>query len=120
MDALGHVNNAVYFRYFECARVEFLRRLGWSDRTTNASGPGFILHSVSARFRRPVRYPDTLTVRAFVTEVGTDRLTIGHTIHSAAQGGALVAEGSGVVVCYDYAAGCKVGLPGGFVAALGR
>jgi len=135
MDALGHVNNVVFFRYFESARVEFLRQFGWREGTESSSSPtaasapsvaspaaapasappapapGFILQSVHARFRRPVMFPDTLTVTARCTCVGTDRLTIEHAIFSLAQSGALVAEGSGIVVCYDYATRQKAPLP---------
>ena len=116
MDALGHVNNVVFFRYFESARVEFLRQLGWREGTEStltlaAAAPGFILYSVNARFRRPVIFPDTLTVTARCTAVEPDRLTIDHAVFSLAQSGALVAEGSGIVVCYDYATRQKAPLP---------
>ena len=57
MDSYAHVNNVVYFRYFENARIAYLDRIGWSALKLEA-GLGPILHSTSARFRRPVTYPD--------------------------------------------------------------
>ncbi len=116
MDALGHVNNVVFFRYFESARVEFLRQLGWREGTESspalaAAAPGFILHSVHARFRSPVIFPDTLTITARCTAVEADRLTIEHAVFSHSHSGALVAEGSGIVVCYDYSTRQKAPLP---------
>ncbi|MGQ0629128.1 MAG: acyl-CoA thioesterase [Phycisphaerales bacterium] len=119
MDALGHVNNVVYFRYFECARVEYLRRVGWQDRT-GGSGAGFILHSVQARFRRAVVYPDTVTVMARCSALGADRLTIEHAVTSAALGGALTTEGTGIVVCYDYARREKMVMPAALREAVER
>ena len=31
MDAYGHVNNTVYLRWFESARMEYFRRIGWPE-----------------------------------------------------------------------------------------
>lgn len=115
MDALGHVNNAVYFRYLESARVEFIRRLGWKapeqgSGHLGSGGVGFILQSVQCRFRRPVFYPDTLSVTCHVADMGQDRFTLRHEIVSQAQG-EVVALGEGTVVTYDYAVKTKVPVP---------
>ena len=59
MDAFQHVNNTVYFRYFENARLEYFRRPGWFE-FERATGIGPILASTQARFRRPLTYPDTI------------------------------------------------------------
>src|SRR5690606_27481110 len=58
MDVFRHVNNAVFFRYFENARIRYLEAIGFGDDDRH-SGLGPILHSTNARFRRPLRYPDT-------------------------------------------------------------
>lgn len=115
MDALGHVNNAVYFRYLESARVEFIRRLGWKAPEQGSGhlgreGVGFILQSVQCRFRRPVFYPDTLSVTSRLGDIGDDRFTLRHEILSRAQT-EVVALGEGTIVTYDYAARAKVPLP---------
>ncbi len=113
MDALGHVNNVVYFRYFECARVALLRSVGWFNGDSagrSPDAPGAILHSVSARFRAAVEYPDTLAVRAYVTSIESDRVTIAHEITSRSQD-RIVTEGSGIVVAYDYERKAKSSIP---------
>src|SRR5437868_11830009 len=74
MDSYRHVNNVVYFRYFESARLEYFRRLDWFEYEAE-TGIGPILHSTSARFRRPLTYPDTIWVAARVLEVQEDRFT---------------------------------------------
>ena len=51
MDFYRHVNNVVYFRYFENARLEYFRRLDWF-RFEEATGVGPILAATSARFRK--------------------------------------------------------------------
>ena len=109
MDSFGHVNNVVYFRYFENARVEYFRRIGWWDLMVER-GVGPIVGSTQARFRRPVKYPDTLRAGAKVVSFGTDRFTIRHALASRTTG-ELVTEGDAVVVCIDYRANAKVEIP---------
>src|SRR5262245_27958803 len=109
MDSYRHVNNVVYFRYFETARLEYFRRLGWFE-FERATGVGPILAATQARFRRPLTYPDTISVGARALEVGEDRLTLDHKIVSHAQA-AVVTEGQGTVVTYHYAEGRKVPIP---------
>ena len=96
MDSFGHVNNVVYFRYFENARVEYFQRIGWWDYMTR-TGIGPDRGSTQARFRRPVKYPDTLRAGAKVVSFGTDRFTIRHVLVSRTTG-ELVTEGDAVVV----------------------
>jgi len=109
MDAYAHVNNVVYFRYLESARVEYLRRLDWL-RLQRETGIGPILAAMSCRFRKALVYPDTIEVGVRATSVGDDRLTMEHQIVSRTQG-VLVAEGQGTVVSYDYNRQTKAPLP---------
>lgn len=107
MDAFGHVNNAVYFRYFESARIAYFDRVGF---TAGDGGVGPILASTHCRFRMPLEYPDTVRAAARVTEVLEDRFTMEYRVVST-RAGALAAEGGGLVVAYDYGAGAKAPLP---------
>ena len=111
MDAYGHVNNAVFFRWFELARMAYLDRCGLLD-SYERSKVGVILHSTSCRFRAPVFHPDTIEVETRVTEIGEDRFTMEYVARSTAHA-TVVAEGSALVVCYDYTARKKVPLPQG-------
>jgi acyl-CoA thioester hydrolase len=109
MDALGHVNNIVYFRYFENVRVEYLERIGfWQVYQELKIGP--ILGSVQARFRRAVTFPDTLLVAARITEILEDRFTMEHHIVSTKLN-ELATLGEGIVVSFDYFEKKKVKIP---------
>ncbi len=117
MDALGHVNNVVYFRYLECARVEFMRRCGMTELRT-PDGIGVILQHVQCRFRRPIIFPDTVTITARVTSIESDRFTLDHEIISAARSAAspdgspvVAAVGTSTIVTYDYTNRAKVPIP---------
>jgi acyl-CoA thioester hydrolase len=113
MDAFGHVNNIFYLRYFESARIAYLRAIrltGGGSEAGEEHGAGPILHSTHCRFRLPLRFPDTVSVGARVSSVDNDRFTMEYRIVSHALG-AVAADGGGIVVAYDYALGRPTELP---------
>lgn len=116
MDAFAHVNNTVYFRWFETARIAYLEGIGVrGDGVPRGVGP--ILASTHCRFRRPVVHPDRIRAGARVVEIGEDRLHFEHRVVSLSAG-RLVAEGGAVVVTYDYSRGEKAPVPGEMRAAI--
>ena len=118
MDWFRHVNNIVFFRYFESARIEYLERIGFRQEQANG-GVGPILHSTQARFRRPLEWPDFVLVGARTVEIAEDRFTQEYRLVSRAQG-EVAAEGGAVLVAYDYANGRKVPLPAAVRDAIHR
>lgn len=109
MDSLQHVNNIVYFRYFESARMAYFERLGfWEYMEETGVGP--ILASTRCKFKVPLTYPDTVSVGARVSEIEGDRFVMKYVVVSHRQGRA-AAEGEGLVVAYDYRALGKAALP---------
>lgn len=109
MDYFRHVNHAVFFTYFESARIRYLDLIGFRELTGDVqTGP--ILASAHARFRRPVTYPDTLVVGARTTELGGDRFAHEYRVVSRALN-EVAASGGAMLVSYDYAAGTKVPVP---------
>ena len=109
LDAYGHINNTIFFRWFESARIEYLTRSGMV-RTMERDQIGAILHSTGCRFRRPVFFPDTVEIGGRASEVGDDRFTMEYLVVSHEQD-AVVGEGTGIIVAYDYAAHAKAPLP---------
>jgi len=109
MDAFGHVNNTVFFRLFESARIAYLREIGfYGSHGSLTVGP--ILHSTSCRFRRPLFFPDDTLVGARVSDLQTDRFTMDYAIVSTDQD-AVAGEGKGIIVSYDYSAAAKAPIP---------
>ena len=106
MDAYGHVNNAVYLRYFETGRIAYFKRSGIDARMAGERiGP--ILARASVDFRKPVAFPDTLTVTTTITQLGNTSMTMAYRLWSQTLG-ALAAEGDSVVVMVDYKTGSKI------------
>ena len=117
MDSLGHVNNVMYLRYFEIARIAYLERLGMEPPGPDWGEQGLIISAVSCRFKLPVTYPDTLSVGARVSAVGEDRLIMEHVAVSRRLD-KVVAVGDAEIVSYDYLAGCRASLSPGWLTAL--
>ncbi len=109
MDAFGHVNNTLVFRYFESARIVYFERCGFEESyERDRIGP--ILHSAACRFRRPIFYPDTLLIGTRTSELLADRFTAEYLAVSKDHG-TVMSEGSGVIVSYDYEASRKAPIP---------
>lgn len=109
MDALRHVNNIVYFRYFESARMAYFTRLDIWDYM-NETGIGPILASTGCRFKLPLTYPDTVSVGARISDIEADRFNMLYVAVSHRHE-RVAAEGEGLIVSYDYHALRKAPLP---------
>jgi len=117
MDAFAHVNNANYLRWFESARIAYFEEVAVSIGAKDASPWVPILARATVDFRRPVTYPDTVTVEASVRRFGTTSFTMVYRATSRAQG-AVVAEGEAVVVLLDPATGQKTPVPDALKVAI--
>ena len=106
MDAFGHVNNTVYLRWFETARMDLFVRLGVLERMErDRVGP--ILASTRCDFRVPVSYPDEIVARAAISRIGNSSYVMAYEVHSTVHD-AVAAEGEGVIVMMSYESGEKV------------
>jgi acyl-CoA thioester hydrolase len=109
MDANHHVNNVVYFRYIEHARLKYFGDLGFS-KMQRETGIGPILAWTDCRFRRPLEYPDDVSIGAHISDVGEDQFMM-HTVIVSHAKKLVAAEGKQRVVVYDYRNHHKVALP---------
>ncbi|MBI2785085.1 MAG: acyl-CoA thioesterase [Legionella longbeachae] len=104
MDALGHVNNARYFDYFQEARIEWLRDLNIS--MTETTGP-VVIH-VACTFLKPVIYPATVTLCSKIHSLGHSSMMMDHDLY---QEEVLMAQGSCKIVWVDYQRNKSIPLP---------
>ena len=109
MDALKHVNNVVYFRYFENVRIAYFGKLKLG-KFINETGVGLILASTKCRFKAPLTYPDSVLVGARTSDIKEDRLVMQHSLVSKRLQ-KVAAEGEAVLVSYDYRESKKTPLP---------
>lgn len=109
MDARKHVNNVIYFRYIENARIAYWDRVeAW--QLMEKTGVGTVLASAHCTYRRSLTYPDTVSVGAKVTRVESDRFTMVYQVVSH-RIGKIAAEGKAVLVAFDFLQNRKTLVP---------
>lgn len=97
MDAFNHLNNVIYYRYAESARIEYLQALGMFDGSMVT-----MLAQSSCQYLRPVTYPDTLVLGVRCQRLGNTSIVIEYSYYSAEQQ-AIVATAEAVIVRLDSA-----------------
>ena len=95
MDAFNHLNNVVYYRYAESARIGYLQALGMFDGSMVT-----VLAQSSCQYLRPVTYPDTLLLGVRCQRLGNTSIVIEYRYYSTAQA-AIVATADAVIVRLD-------------------
>lgn len=100
MDAFQHVNNTVYFRFFESARIAYGDRIGMY-KFLKEHGIGPILAATSCDFLKPLRYPDTVTVGCKTVRLSESDIEQEYAICSDRLK-KLAAVGTARIVAYDY------------------
>jgi acyl-CoA thioester hydrolase len=116
-DLFGHLNNVVYLRYCENVRMHFLERVGLLARHRGL-GQGVILASTTCNFRKPVTWPQTITIRAGCSAIGNTSFTLDYLLTD--ESGAVVADATSVLVMYDYAKARKMRVPDEVREAIGQ
>ena len=95
MDAFNHLNNVVYYRYAESARIGYLQTLGMFDGSMVT-----VLAQSSCQYLRPVTYPDTLLLGVRCQRLGNTSIVMEYSYYSTAQD-TIVATAEAVVVRLD-------------------
>jgi acyl-CoA thioester hydrolase len=101
LDALGHVNNAVYATFLEQARIEFLRRF-------DATQEDMILARLEIDFRAPVSFGAEVDIEVRPARIGRKSFGLDYTMRVDER---VVAEAKSVLVAYDYGREESVELP---------
>lgn len=107
MDALGHVNNMLYFGYMEDARNKWLDGM---RPIFQAEGVDTVIAGASCNYRKPFVYPGTVEVKIFVTRIGNSSVTTHYEMRLQGED-TLHADGTAVVVWTNMATGKAVRVP---------
>ena len=108
MDAMGHVNNTLYFRFFEIARLEWLYRVSGPP---DLAGSGAVIVNAFCNFIRQLEYPGDVVARHYVCNPGRSSFDTYLTLERADQPGVIYAEGGATTVWIDFKAQKSVPLP---------
>jgi acyl-CoA thioester hydrolase len=115
MDAMGHVNNTLYFRYLEIVRIEWLHRvMGPPD----PQGEGFVIVNAFCNFIRQLEYPGDLLAKHYVAAPGRSSFDTYVTLERTDAPGIVYAEGGATVVWLNIPQGRAVPMPDALRALL--
>ena len=115
VDAMGHVNNAVYFTYFEEGRKHlFFKHL----QSQEQAGFNFILAHISCDYKQPIQMVDHPRLALFVDKIGTKSFGLEYRLTDIHAEERVYAVGESIQVSYDYGQGRSVPLPGDIRKAL--
>ena len=109
MDALRHVNNIEYFKYFQVARIAYFEKIN-SDSEFGETPIPLILASTQCKFIYPLTYPDSISVGVRVDAMADQYFTMKYAVVSH-QHQRLAAIGDAKVVMFDYVNNKKTSIP---------
>ena len=108
MDAMGHVNNATYFRYMETARIDWFRSIGC---VPDAQGEGPVIVTAFCNFYRQFEYPDEVLLKMYVSDPGRTTFESWATMEKVAEPGVVCAAGGATTIWVNFPQQKAVGLP---------
>ena len=115
MDAMGHVNNTLYFRYFETVRIAWMHSLG---AKLTPDGEGFVIVNAFCNFIRQLEYPGDILARHYVANPGRSSFDTFITLERSDEPGTIYANGGATMVWLDFPAKKTLPLPDGLRAIL--
>ena len=109
MDAYGHVNHALFWRYLESARIALFEEL------CGTALPTLVVAEARCRYLAELRYPATITVHSALQKVRGGSLEVAGEIR---QGERLCAKAQVQLVCFDPVRRKPTRFPPDFLAAI--
>ena len=116
MDAMGHVNNTIYFRYMETVRLEWLFKVGGAR---DAEGNGPVIVNAFCNFIRQLEYPGDVLAKHYVSDLGRTSFMAWVTLERTDAPGLLYATGGAKTVWINYRQERSVPLPEALRAMVG-
>lgn len=99
MDAMNHVNNTVYFRYLEVARIDWMHSIGC---TPDPSGEGPVIVNAFCNFYKQLEYPGEVRVKMYVSNPGRATFESWATMERVDQPGVICAAGGATTIWVDF------------------
>jgi len=109
MDALQHVNNIEYFKYFQMARIAYFEKID-SDGVMGETRVSSILAATQAKYIYPLEYPDTISVGVRIDKMADQYFTMKYAVVSHRHQ-RMATVGDAKVVVFDYVNNKKASIP---------
>ncbi|MBI5593370.1 MAG: acyl-CoA thioesterase [Deltaproteobacteria bacterium] len=108
IDGMGHVNNAVFFTYFEEGRIALFQNF---SKDSGFSAFPFILAHISCDYLRPITLNTRLSLEMWVKEIGSKSFGLGYKLTDLSDASIIYAKGESVQVCFDYEENKSIAVP---------
>ena len=108
MDAMGHLNNASYFRFLETARIDWFLSLG---REPDPTGEGIVIVNAFCNFYRQLVYPGDVLLKMYVSDPARTTFESWATMERTDMPGVIHAAGGATTVWVDFAKQKALPLP---------
>ena len=99
LDAMGHVNNAVFFTYFEQGRIQFFQQV---FQISELSDFKLILAKISCKYLKPVKINDRLILQLWVSKIGKKSFNLSYKVIDFEDESVVYAVGESIQVWFDY------------------
>ncbi len=108
MDGMNHVNNTVYFRFLEIARIDWARSIGCQP---NPQGEGIVIVNAFCNFFRQLEYPGDVLVKMYVSDPGRSSFESWGTMERPEEPGVIYASGGATTVWVNFPTQKSMPLP---------
>ena len=108
LDAIGHVNNAVFFTYFEEGRKHFSKKV---FEVSDISDFNFIMAYIQCDFIKPIQFNDHVILQMWVKDIGTKSFSFEYRLVDLSDEAMVYATGKSIQVCYDYQKNRSIEVP---------
>lgn len=99
MDAMGHVNNTLYFRYLEVCRIDWMHAVGCEP---DPQGDGPVIVNAFCNFYKQLEFPGDILVKMYVSDPGRTTFESWCTIERVDQPGVIYAAGGATTIWVDF------------------
>jgi acyl-CoA thioester hydrolase len=108
LDAMGHVNNSVFFTYFEEGRKYFSKKV---FEVSDVSDFKFIMAHIQCDFIKPIQFNDRVILQMWVKDIGTKSFSFEYRLVDFSDEATVYATGKSIQVCYDYQKNRSIEVP---------
>ena len=108
MDAMGHVNNTLYFRYMESVRIDWFKAI---HELPNPQGVGPVIINAFCNFHQSLVYPGEILVKMYASDPGRSTFETWATMEYTSQPGVIYASGGATTIWVDMKTHKSVPLP---------
>ena len=99
MDAMNHLNNAMYFRYLETVRIEWMNSIGCAP---DVAGEGPVIVNAFCNFYKQLQYPAEVLIKMYVSDAGRTTFETWGTMELTTAPGVICAAGGATTIWVDF------------------